>query len=301
MDSRADLASVGTGGREYHAACPVCRTTGGSVHVQRPRVLWVKCQCGLVYKKWSAETSGAPQPFDPAVAGYSKRWRRRVAKSRNQIREVLNFVSKGPVLDVGCSLGYTIHAAQQLGLKAQGLEYDPGVAQYCRSKGYQVKTGAMTALPFDADEFQVVLMKHVLEHTHEPRQALREVWRVLKPNGGLFIAVPDGRYSNAVRNPYKSRFFDYSDPEGGHCIYYTPATLARLVMDTGFSVARVHPQLVYRTAPAALIAAQIIAAPLHWLVEKFRDAACLRKEFWLVAVKREGQADARTPYAAQTS
>ena len=208
-------------------------------------------------------------------------------QSRHQIRDVLNFVGNGPVLDIGCSLGYTIHAAQQLGLKAQGLEYDPDVAQYCRSKGYAVETGSMTGLPFDSNAFQIVVMKHVLEHTHEPSSALREVWRVLKPNGGLLIAVPDGRYGKAVRDPYKCSFFDYSDPDTGHCIYYTPTTLARLVVDCGFSVARLHPQLIHRTASAPLRAAQIVASPLHWLVERFRDAARIRKEFWLVAVKHD--------------
>jgi SAM-dependent methyltransferase len=272
-------------GRQYHAKCPLCERADASVLVERPRVLWVKCQCGLIYKKWSAESPAEHRPFDPALTGYAGRWRRRVAKSRYQIRDVLNFVDKGPLLDIGCSLGYTIHAAQQLGLSARGLEYDPDVAQYCRSKGYSVEAGTMTALPYAANEFQVVVMKHVLEHTHEPRTALREVWRVLKPRGGLFIAVPDGRYGKSVRNPYKSRFFQLSDPDGGHCIYYTPATLARLVRDCGFSVARVHPQLVHRTAPPAVLAAQLLAAPLHWLSESIRDAARLRKEFWLVAVK----------------
>jgi len=279
-------APVGAG-NQYHADCPLCHNTEASVHVQRPRVLWVKCKCGLIYKKWSAETLPAPQPFDPATAHYSKRWRRRVAKSRQQIREVLNFVSKGPLLDIGCYMGYTIHAAQQLGLKAHGLEYDPDVAQFCRSKGYSVETGTMTSLPFDSGAFQIVVMKHVLEHTHDPGTTLREVWRVLKPNGGLFIAVPDGRYGKSVRNPYKSRFFDYSNPETGHAIYYTPTTLARLVTDSGFTVANLHPSMIHRAAPFPVIAAQIAISPLHWLIEKFRDIAHLRKEFWLVAVKRD--------------
>jgi ubiquinone/menaquinone biosynthesis C-methylase UbiE len=283
----AECLARGDAGHQYHTDCPVCHNSEASVYVQRPKVLWVKCPCGVIYKQWSAEAHTVSAPFDPAATHYSTRWGRRVAKSRNQIRDVLNFVSPGPVLDIGCSLGYTIHAAQQLGLKAQGVEYDPGVAQYCRSKGYAVETGSMTNLPFDSNAFQIVVMKHVLEHTHEPSSALREVWRVLKPNGGLMIAVPDGRYGKAIRDPYHCRFFDYADPDTGHCIYYTPTTLARLVVDCGFSVAHLHPQLIHRTAPAPLIAAQLVASPLTWLVERFRDAAHIRKEFWLVAVKRD--------------
>jgi SAM-dependent methyltransferase len=216
---------------------------------------------------------------------YSKRLRRRVAKSINQIRDVLNFVDKGPLLDIGCSFGYTICAGERLGLESRGLEYDTEVARHCRSMGYVADTGTMTEMPYKSGEFQIVVMKHVLEHTHHPQMALSEVRRVMRVGGGLFIAVPDARYWKSVRNPYKYHFYNYSCPITGHCIYYTPDTLPRLLKDNGFRVVSVHPQLIHRTAPKLLIAAQTVALPLHWLLEKLRDVTHLRKEFWVVAVK----------------
>jgi len=283
---KVEIPAEDISGRLFHTTCPVCNSNDANLYVQRSKVIWVKCECGLIYKKWSAEARNVSQPFDPAASMYSKRLRRRVAKSRYQIRNVLNFVDSGPLLDIGCSFGYTIHAAKQLGLEARGLEYNAEVADYCRSKGYETDNGTMTALPYKSDKFQIVIMKHVLEHTHYPQMALLEVRRVLKSGGGLFIAVPDGRYWKSVRNPYKSRFFNYSCPDTGHCIYYTPDTLTRLLTDNGFRVVSVHPQLIHKTAPIMLIIAQIIAWPLHWLLEKLRDIAHLKKEFWLVAVKQ---------------
>jgi len=270
-----------------HTTCPVCHSSDANLYVQHPKVIWLKCKCGVIYRKWCAESQDTPQPFNPATYRHFKRFRHRVAKSLCQIRDVLNFVDSGPLLDIGCSFGYTIHAAKQLGLEARGLELDAEVAQYCRSRGYEVDIGTMTELPYKSGEFQIVVMKHVLEHTHDPQMALREVWRVLRPGGGLFIAVPDSRYWKSVRNPYKYHFFDYSDslPHTGHCVYYTPDTLTRLITDSGFSVVSVHPQLIHRTAPAMLKIVQVIVWPLHWLLEKFREIAHLRKEFWLVAVK----------------
>lgn len=37
-------------------------------------------------------------------------------------------------------------------------------------------------------------MKQVLEHTPDPRRALAEVHRLLRPEGALFVAIPDARY-----------------------------------------------------------------------------------------------------------
>jgi SAM-dependent methyltransferase len=238
----------------------------------------------LIYKKWTAEPAFAPRPFDPASTAYSRRWRHRVAKSREQIRDVLNHVAPGPLLDIGCSLGYTLRAAQQLGMDATGLEYDAGVAAFCRSKGYAVDVGSMTAMPFADGAFQMVVMKHVLEHTPDPRAALREVRRVLRPGGGLFIAVPFGGYHRAVSHPARHKFFLPSDPTSGHAIYYTPETLSRLLAEEGYRVVRVHPHLLHRTAGVPRQLAQLVMAPLRWSMERLRDAARIRKEFWVVAL-----------------
>jgi SAM-dependent methyltransferase len=284
---------VSTAGRTLHAACPLCASPDASDYARHATVLWVKCPCGLIYKKWTAEQAPVPRPFDPASTAYSRRWRHRVSKSREQIRDVLNHVAPGPLLDIGCSLGYTLHAAQELGMGSTGLEYDQGVAAFCRGKGYTVEVGSMTAMPFADGAFQIVVMKHVLEHTPDPRAALREVRRVLRPGGGLFIAVPFGGYHRAARNPARHKFFQPSDPVTGHAIYYTPATLSRLLAEEGYRVAHVHPHLLHRSAGALRKLAQLVTAPLRWLIERLRDAARIRKEFWLVAVRGEASLQTR--------
>jgi SAM-dependent methyltransferase len=48
-------------------------------------------------------------------------------------------------------------------------------------------------MPLAGAVFDYVLCHHVLEHIDDPAPALREVSRVLKPDGGLSVAVPDGR------------------------------------------------------------------------------------------------------------
>ena len=270
-----------------HTACPLCGNPESHEYARHATVLWVSCACGLIYKKWTAEQPPPPRPFDPAGTAYSRRWRHRVAKSREQIRDVLNHVAPGPLLDIGCSLGYTLRAAQELGMAAKGLEYDAGVAAYCRSKGYTVEVGSMSAMPFAEGAFQIVVMKHVLEHTPDPRAALREVRRVLRPGGGLYIAVPFGGYHRAVSDPAHHKFFQPSDPITGHAIYYTPATLSRLLAEEGYRIARVHPHLVHRSAGVARRLAQRLMAPLRWSIERLRDAAAIRKEFWLVAVRAD--------------
>jgi SAM-dependent methyltransferase len=48
----------------------------------------------------------------------------------------------------------------------------------------------LTSLPFAAETFDVVICNHVLEHVHDDRKALRELYRVLKPGGWGILQVP---------------------------------------------------------------------------------------------------------------
>lgn len=46
------------------------------------------------------------------------------------------------------------------------------------------------AMPFAADSFELVLCNHVLEHIPDDRRAMRELFRVLAPNGVALLLVP---------------------------------------------------------------------------------------------------------------
>lgn len=45
-------------------------------------------------------------------------------------------------------------------------------------------------IPFDANQFDVVLCNHVLEHVRDDIQAMKEILRVLKPGGFAILQVP---------------------------------------------------------------------------------------------------------------
>jgi predicted SAM-dependent methyltransferase len=48
----------------------------------------------------------------------------------------------------------------------------------------------ITAIPFAAATFDVLLCNHVLEHVSNDRQAMRELYRVLKPGGWAVLQSP---------------------------------------------------------------------------------------------------------------
>ena len=97
-------------------------------------------------------------------------------------------------LDVGCGSGAFTIAAAQLGAHCTGI--DPGKANisFARkaAKRYDAKNiafniGNANQLEFMTGTFDLVICQGVLHHLEEPERALREICRVLKKGGLLYI------------------------------------------------------------------------------------------------------------------
>lgn len=52
-----------------------------------------------------------------------------------------------------------------------------------------LKQADILSLPYDDQSFDVVMAAHVLEHLPDPQRALKEMIRVLKPGGMVFVCV----------------------------------------------------------------------------------------------------------------
>jgi len=313
-------AAPHTNRRVIARSCPLCGAASWTAFVDGGPAgfEWVRCACTAVFKRSEpfappeegAAASGvaaaeAVPSGDTKATGqlaclgdaeteahygeayfvrYSRRRRRRVAKSRRQILDALEVAPPGRLLDVGCSLGYTLEAARSLGLDAAGVDLSTHAIDECRRLGFDARRGSLDVLPFEDASFAVAVLKHVFEHTPTPRRTLAELRRVLVPGAALFLAVPHLGYFKAARSPATSRFF-CGEAARAHFVCYSPETLARLVGQEGFRVASIHPCLVHRRGSIPLQVAEAVAMPLRMPLRTLAGAFGLRKEFWMVAVR----------------
>jgi SAM-dependent methyltransferase len=54
----------------------------------------------------------------------------------------------------------------------------------------EIRRVDITAIPFPDNTFDVILCNHVLEHIPDDRKAMRELHRVMKPDGWAILQVP---------------------------------------------------------------------------------------------------------------
>lgn len=223
--------------------CPVCDATAARPYVSFRVLDFVRCGgCGAVFKSREAGALREASFYEHDYfvgrrSGREKRFEHRVNKAKRHIIACLQFARTArSLLDIGCSLGYVIEAGRRLQLGSAGTDISHYAVEQCRHLGHDARVGSLEALPFDDASFDIVVMKHVLEHTPEPRRALAEVRRVLREGGVTLVIVPHLRYWKGLWLRRRGRYFRPDDLGRQHYVYYSLPALRRLLHDAGFDV-----------------------------------------------------------------
>lgn len=95
------------------------------------------------------------------------------------------------LLDVGCGSGEFLQRMRTRGWEVVGVEPDPVAASRARSATLDVRDGSLVDAAFQGDDFDAIVLSHVIEHVHDPVALLRECGRVLRPGGVLVVMTPN--------------------------------------------------------------------------------------------------------------
>jgi ubiquinone/menaquinone biosynthesis C-methylase UbiE len=103
------------------------------------------------------------------------------------------------LLDVGCGSGSFSIKALTLGAKVISLDIGFDLLEIAKKKkpGKFINGNALT-LPFDCNYFDIVISSEVIEHTPDPKRAVKEMARVLKNGGTLALTCPNKKWQWAI-------------------------------------------------------------------------------------------------------
>ena len=150
-----------------------------------------------------------------------------------------SLTAPGDLLDVGSHSGFFLRKARDRGWRTVGVEPSPSSSQLAREQfGLDVRTATLEEADLPDGAFDVVTLVDVFEHVGAPRALLAEIRRVLRPGGRVFIKVPNVRYvllKHRTLRHAPGLLEDVFDARE-HLVYYSDATLARMLRTSGFEV-----------------------------------------------------------------
>ena len=114
------------------------------------------------------------------------------------------------VADVGCSGGFIADEFAQRGARVAGVDIDvPGLQKahdrFGKSVGFLCADGE--ALPFPDESLDVIVFNHIYEHVVDPDAVMRDLRRVLKPTGVLYLGL--GNRLGVMEPHYRLPFLSY--------------------------------------------------------------------------------------------
>lgn len=108
-----------------------------------------------------------------------------------QILKVIPFEKAKKILEIGCGFGVLLSKIPNK--NKLGIETNAIAVSECTKRGLDVRlyTGVEEKIPFDDNEFDIIIMNEVIEHLKKPHSVVRECWRVLDKSGLLVLTTPN--------------------------------------------------------------------------------------------------------------
>ncbi len=225
-------------------SCPLCRNTAYKIAFKQDIYTGKQClNCRLVYI--SPVFSGLEEIYTDDVSSSPSTYYKLSEESDlitfdKRLDLIEQYVNKGRLMDIGCSVGNFLTAAGKRGWNTAGIEPNPHSAEACRRKNLAVENGFLSeelALKYSR-HFDAIYLGDVIEHTENPVHVISLASRMLKPGGILMIVTPDF-------NSFIARRFQIKPRE--HILYFNESSLKYAANLAGKKSGLMKTELIKKT------------------------------------------------------
>jgi len=218
-----------------------------------------------------------------------------IAENKDIVFKFLEADAHARFLDCGCHVGeLTLELSRRIGTEQlYGIEIYEEFARQAEEKGIKVyRANLNEPLPVESGAFTVIHARNIIEHLYDTDTFIREIYRLLKPNGYAIISTPNlaclpnvfplmlgmqpfhAHVSSEIQvgTPYGSlRNKKFETKSQSHLRIFTYKALKELFQYHGFSVERIISVGFY-PLPASLgkLACRILPRHGTYLVIKAR-------------------------------
>jgi len=179
---------------------------------------------------------------------------RRYDWNRHTLTE--QFIESGErILDIGCGDGYMLRKVKDKFQELYGMDISPSRLQEAKKKIEElypsdiskfkfIEENADEPLPFPDNYFDAIICIAVIEHVYDIFSLVKEMYRVLKPNGYVIAVVPNIGYLKyriqilLGKLPATGAQYNWQEVgwDGGHIHYFTMEKFCWLFTSQGFCI-----------------------------------------------------------------
>ncbi len=138
----------------------------------------------------------------------------------------------GTMLEMGCGRGDFLKIAQDHGYTVAGSDLSTAPSPYPDIPIFQ---GFLKDANYPTEQYDIIVTRNTLEHIYDPNEDIRELNRILKPGGLLYVKVPHVKYEEGWRCKAFFGFKSLFTPPV-HLNHFATGTLSKILKRNGFEV-----------------------------------------------------------------
>lgn len=162
-----------------------------------------------------------------------------VIRNLRLLRKIERFRKPGKLLDVGIGTGLFLKLAKSHQWRLIGIDISHyAVEKVKKELKINIIKQELEDAHFKTNSFDVVNMRHTIEHVKNPLRVLGEAYRILKPNGIICIATPN---SQGIHTKIYGRAWPHWDFKH-HLSFFSKDSLRNLVENCGFEILEISTE-----------------------------------------------------------
>jgi 2-polyprenyl-3-methyl-5-hydroxy-6-metoxy-1,4-benzoquinol methylase len=229
--------------------CPLCGEKNYTVYLSGPNHRIVRCiNDGLKYVNPQPDESEITRIYNENYfASHKKRSKTSdgyfdymsekhllLPYFRRKIALLKTMLHGKKVLEIGSSYGFFLEEAKRASLDILGIDISRSAVAYAKSQGLPIRATDLIHARFPSNSFDGVVAFHLIEHVSNPFAHMREMYRITKPGGIIFLATPqEGGYLQRLTGRH---WFNYRHQ--GHLFFFSCKTITALLKKAGYTRAR---------------------------------------------------------------
>lgn len=225
------------------------------------------CNCGLMRTNprptpdtigfYYPNEYGPYQSAETATAQSSVGFKRWLQKLLGLNTRAIPPIAAGHLLEIGCASGAYMELMRRKGWVVEGIEFSDSAAQFARKQGLVVQVATVESAIAPPQPVDMIAAWMVLEHLHQPVNALRKLLTWVKPNGYLIASIPDA--GSLINQRFADKRYDLHLPN--HLYHFTPKTIANVLEASGWRLTRIFWQ---RNCNTLLWSTEYLAREKEW-------------------------------------
>jgi len=184
-----------------------------------------------------------------------------------------SYIEGTNILDIGCGNGNFLSACEKRNILVHGYDISERMIEFNRMANHKVYDNIREITD---NSYDTVTMWEVLEHIDSPDILIKEVWRVLRIEGKLYISTPNFRHPAVNRTNLKKYWPPF------HLTFWTKKSISYFLKKNGFKIEKI----VYRPFNIYLIKNQGFIECVKAIAH---EISLLGMELMIVAVKEDDE------------